>query len=84
MAAKEARRTIVKAVLKLYGDKPFTTQAIISSLSDKVKDWEVDEVAEVNNLIKELGYHVIAKQPRQGRGRLLNVYAKSQPEPNLQ
>lgn len=71
-------------MLKLYGDKPFTTQAIISSLGDKVKEWEVDEVAEVNNLVKELGYHVIAKQPRQGRGRLLNVYAKSQPEPNLQ
>ena len=84
LVAKESRRTIVKAVLKLYGDKPFTTQAIISSLGDKVKEWEVDEVAEVNNLVKELGYHVIAKQPRQGRGRLLNVYAKAQPELNLQ
>ena len=49
-----------------------------------MKEWEVDEVAEVNNLIKGLGYQVIAKQPRQGRGRLLNVYAKAQPELNLQ
>ena len=49
-----------------------------------MKEWGVDEVAEVNNLVKELGYHVIAKQPRQGRGRLLNVYAKAQPESNMQ
>jgi len=83
LVKKEARRQLVSRVLsKLYQDRLFTTAELKETLAPVIEsEWgDIDPVAEINNLLPEIGCEVVAKEARIGRGRLHNVWSVTAPK----
>lgn len=86
LVKKEARRQLVSRVLtKLFQDRLFTTAELKETLAPVIEsEWgDIDPVAEINNLLPEIGCKVVAKEARVGRGRLHNVWTMKKPELSL-
>ena len=84
---KESRRQLVSRVLtKLFQDRLFTTAELKETLAPVIEsEWGgIDPVAEINNLLPEIGCKVVAKEARVGRGRLHNIWTLDKSEYSVQ
>lgn len=76
LAEVQARRLIVANVLgKLYKGKQFTVSEIKDVLAPVVEEWEINPVAELNNILKNIGAQIVGNVKREaGRGRRENIW----------
>lgn len=73
--AAKRRQVVAKILTKLYKGKEFTVSELNEQLKPLVSKWEINPVAEMNNILRDIGAKVVGTVKRnQGRGRRENIW----------
>ena len=73
--AAKRRQVVAKVLTKMYKGKQFTVSELNEQLEPLVSKWQINPVAEMNNILRDIGAKVVGTVKREaGRGRRENIW----------
>ena len=73
--AAKRRQVVAKVLTKMYKGKQFTVSELNEQLEPLVSKWQINPVAEMNNILRDIGAKVVGTAKREaGRGRRENIW----------
>ena len=73
--AAKRRQVVAKVLTKMYKGKHFTVSELNEQLEPLVSKWQINPVAEMNNILRDIGAKVVGTVKREaGRGRRENIW----------
>ena len=73
--AAKRRQVVAKVLTKMYKGKQFTVSELNEQLNPLVSKWQINPVAEMNNILRDIGAKVVGTVKREaGRGRRENIW----------
>lgn len=73
--AAKRRQVVAKVLTKMYKGKHFTVSELNEQLNPLVSKWQINPVAEMNNILRDIGAKVVGTVKREaGRGRRENIW----------
>ena len=73
--AAKRRQVVAKVLTKMYKGKQFTVSELNEQLNPLVSKWQINLVAEMNNILRDIGAKVVGTVKREaGRGRRENIW----------
>ena len=73
--AAKRRQIVAKVLTKMYKGKQFTVSELNEQLEPLVSKWQINPVAEMNNILRDIGAKVVGTVKREaGRGRRENIW----------